>query len=324
MKVEPTDVVLAAGALVWRVRKGELQVLAVHRPRYDDWSWPKGKLDLGETLPACAVREVAEETGKVIELGQPLPTLRYPIGGGKVKIVRYWAAHVISPDTPAAIAREAVKEASKNEIDSVKWLTIEEARHLITFHDDLRPLERLIDEHEAGRLRSRVLILTRHARAKRRKAWLGKDIDRPLTKAGRERAQALVGLFAAFGASKITSSPAARCRQTLEPYAEAAGLPMSTIASFTEPAHAKRPEKTAKAFAALLDKKRDRAVSVHRPTLPTIVKVLREHTTSKTRGALPRTMPYLPAGGVLIAHVVDRDGQPQVIAVESHLLKPGL
>ncbi|MCB2412581.1 NUDIX hydrolase, partial [Demequina sp. TTPB684] len=125
MKVEPTDVVLAAGALVWRVRKGELQVLAVHRPRYDDWSWPKGKLDLGETLPACAVREVAEETGKVIELGQPLPTLRYPIGGGKVKIVRYWAAHVISPDTPAAIAREAVKEASKNEIDSVKWLTIE-------------------------------------------------------------------------------------------------------------------------------------------------------------------------------------------------------
>ena len=324
MKVEPTDVVLAAGALVWRVRDGELQILAVHRPRYDDWSWPKGKLDPGETLPACAVREVAEETGQVIELGQPLPTLRYPIAGGKVKIVRYWAARAISSEAPAVIAREAVKEASKHEIDSVRWLTVEEARHLITFHDDLRPLERLIDEYEAGRLRSRVLILTRHARAKRRKAWDGKDIDRPLTKAGMARARALVGLFAAFGTSKVSSSPALRCRQTLEPYAQAAGLPIRTIASFTEPAHAGHPEATARAFRALLGKKRDRVVSAHRPTLPTIVKVLREHTTSKTRGALPRTMPYLPAGGVLIAHVVDHEGKPLVIAVESHLLKPGL
>lgn len=324
MKVEPADVVLAAGALVWRVRKGELQVLAVHRPRYDDWSWPKGKLDPDETLPACAVREVAEETGQVVELGQPLPTLRYPIAGGKVKTVRYWAAHVIPTDSPAAIARQPVKDASKNEIDAVKWLTVDQARDLITFHDDLRPLERLIDEHEAGRLRSRVLILTRHARAKRRKAWSGKDLDRPITKGGKVRARALVGLFAAFGTSKIASSPALRCRQTLEPYAQAAGLPIRTIASFTEPSHATHPEATAKAFRALLDKKRDRVVSVHRPTLPTIVTVLREHTTSKTRGALPRTMPYLPAGGVLIAHVIDHEGQPRVIAVEGHLLKPGL
>lgn len=324
MKVEPADVVLAAGALVWRVRHGELQVLAVHRPRYDDWSWPKGKLDPGETLPACAVREVAEETGQVIELGQPLPTLRYPVPGGKVKIVRYWAARAISPEAPAAIARDAVKEASKNEIDSVKWLTVEQARQLITFHDDLRPLERLIDEYEADRLRSRVLILTRHARAKRRKAWKGKDLLRPITKGGRVRARELVGLFAAFGTSKVASSPALRCRQTVEPYAQAAGVQIRNIASFTEGAHAKRPERTAKAFLALLGKKRDRVVSVHRPTLPTIVKILRQHTTSKTRGALPRTMPYLPAGGVLIAHVVDHDGKPLVIAVETHLLKPSL
>ncbi len=323
MKVEPAEAVLAAGALVWRVRKGALQILAVHRPRYDDWSWPKGKLDVGETLPACAVREVAEETRLVVELGQPLPTLRYPIAGGKVKIVRYWAARVIPPEAPAAMARAAVKDASKHEIDEMRWLTVEEARHLITFHDDLRPLERLVDEHEAGRLRSRVLILARHARAKRRKAWKTKDLDRPITKGGRVRAHELIGLLAAFGTSKIASSPALRCRQTLEPYAEAAGLPIRTISSFTEPSHAKRPEQTAKAFKALLGKKRDRVVSVHRPTLPTIVKILREHTTSKTRGALPRTMPFLPAGGVLVAHVIDHEGEPRVIAVETHLLKPG-
>ena len=73
----------------------QLQVLAVHRPRYNDWSWPKGKLIDGETLPQCAIREVAEETGREIVLGQPLPTLRYPIGAGKQKVVRYWAAQVI-------------------------------------------------------------------------------------------------------------------------------------------------------------------------------------------------------------------------------------
>ena len=73
VKVFATDAVLAAGALVWREREGQLEVLAVHRPRYNDWSWPKGKLDPGETLPACAVREVAEETRVTIDLGIPCP-----------------------------------------------------------------------------------------------------------------------------------------------------------------------------------------------------------------------------------------------------------
>ena len=112
MKIIATDAMLAAGALVWREREGQLEVLAVHRPRYNDWSWPKGKLDPGETMPACAVREVAEETRVTIDLGIPLPTLRYPIGGGKIKVVRYWAAQETPFDAPAASAREPVKAAS--------------------------------------------------------------------------------------------------------------------------------------------------------------------------------------------------------------------
>ena len=324
MKVEPTDVVLAAGALVWRVRGDQLQVLAVHRPRYDDWSWPKGKLDPGETLPACAVREVAEETQKIVALGQPLPTLRYPIGGGKFKIVRYWAAQVIASDSPAVAARLPVEPASKNEIDQIKWLTAEDARHLITFHDDLRPLDQLIEAYEAGRLTSRVLIVARHARAKRRKAWEGADDDRPITKGGAVRATQLVGLFAAFGTTKVSSSPSRRCRDTVSPFADAAGLTIQDVAAFTETSHEEKPDATAAAFSALLRKRRSRVVSVHRPTLPTFVALLRERITAKTRGALPRTMPFLPAGGVLVAHVVDFLGEPRVVAVETHLLKPGL
>src|SRR5699024_4913531 len=76
----------AAGALVWRVRAGELEVLLVHRPRYDDWSWPKGKLHKHESLPAAAVREVKEETGVEALLGVPLPTVRYRLSSGTRKV----------------------------------------------------------------------------------------------------------------------------------------------------------------------------------------------------------------------------------------------
>lgn len=316
--------VLAAGALVWRDNEGQLEVLAVHRPRYNDWSWPKGKLDPGETLPACAVREVAEETGLTVELGQPLPTLRYPIAGGKIKVVRYWAAKVTAPDSAPASARNPVKAASKHEIDELAWLTPDEARARITFHDDLRPLERLVDEFEAQRLCTRAFIVARHARAQRRKAWSGVDQRRPLTSGGMERALELKDLFAAFGAMRIASSPSLRCLQTVGPYSQAAGLPVRGYEALTEETHHKRPAATAAAFASLLSKKKSRVVCVHRPTLPVMVALLRSHITGKTRGALPRRMPFLPAGGVLVAHVMDHEGEPRIIAIETHLLKPGL
>ncbi|MFW7415564.1 NUDIX hydrolase [Demequina sp. SO4-18] len=320
MKRYPPGTVIAAGALIWRVRDGELQVLAVHRPRYDDWSWPKGKLDAGETLPACAIREVAEETGKQVILGQPLPTLRYPTGG-KTKVVKYWAAHIASEGSAAVKARPKYKDAPKHEIDKKRWLTVDEARAKITFKDDLRPLEVLVEAYRNDRLETRAFVLARHARAKRRKAWEGNDLDRPITKAGRARAQQLVPLFAAFGIKHIDSSPAARCVQTVEPYAEAAGLKVKSFRALTEPGHAAKPLSTASVFVNLLGKTTSRVVSVHRPTLPTIVEMVRAATRPYTRGALPRKNPYLPAGGVLVAHVLDTDSGPRVTAIETHLLQ---
>ncbi len=320
MKRYPPGTVIAAGALVWRVRDGELQVLAVHRPRYDDWSWPKGKLDKGETLPACAIREVAEETGRQVVLGQPLPTLRYP-HGGKTKVVKYWAAQVISDTAPAALARPPVKPASKHEIDKQRWLTIDQARERITFRDDLRPFEALVEAFENDRLDTRSFVLARHARAVRRKAWDGDDDDRPITKAGTARAEQLVPLFAAFGPRKVESSPARRCVATVEPFAQAAGLPVKSIKALTEPDHAQKPLTTASVLVNLLGKTSSRVVCVHRPTLPTIVEMIRAATRSYTRGALPRKNPYLPAGGVLVAHVIDTDSGPRVVAIETHLLQ---
>ena len=88
--------VTAAGAIPWRlnsVNKDQLEVLLIHRPRYDDWSWPKGKIDPGETIPECAVREVEEEIGLTAPLGIPLPPIHYHVPAG-LKVVHYWAVDV--------------------------------------------------------------------------------------------------------------------------------------------------------------------------------------------------------------------------------------
>lgn len=316
----PPGIVISAGALVWRVRDGELQVLSVHRPRYNDWSWPKGKLDEGETLPQCAIREVAEETGKQVTLGQPLPSLRYPMSSGKQKVVRYWAAQVSTEGSRAVEARPPIKAASKHEIDKTRWLSVPEARKKITFSDDLRPLEALVASYQHDRLDTRAFVLVRHARAKRRKAWEGADEDRPITKSGEARAQQLVPLIAAYGVRHVGSSPTERCVATVRPFAEAAGLPIKTYDTLTELDHASQPFKTASTVTNLLGKQVSRVVAVHRPTLPTIVEMVRAATRKYTRGALPRKNPYLPAGGVLVAHVLDTDSGPRVTAVETHLL----
>ncbi|WP_296667637.1 NUDIX hydrolase, partial [Demequina sp.] len=275
MNHHPEGTVVAAGALVWRVRDGELQVLAVHRPRYNDWSWPKGKLDPDESLAECAVREVAEETGKQIALGQPLPTIRYPIAAGKQKVVKYWAAEVLSSKSPAIAGRPQYKPAAKHEIDRLRWLSVAEAQRIITFPDDLRPLDALVEAYAADRLDTRPFVLVRHARARRRKAWKLADERRPLTKNGVMRAQQIVPLLASFGITKVDSSPARRCLDTVSPYAEAIGVAATTHDALTEPSHARKPLATAKVFSVLFNKKSPRAVCVHRPTLPTIVEMLR-------------------------------------------------
>ncbi len=320
MRRYPPGTVLAAGALVWRVRDGQLQVLAVHRPRYDDWSWPKGKVDKGETMPACAVREVAEETGKDVILGVPLPGLTYPVNG-RTKVVQYWAAQVAEPESKAVVARPRILTAAKAEVDKSKWLTVEQARERITFSDDLRPLDHLVELYQAGRLETVAVVIARHARAKRRKAWFGTDDARPLSKAGVLRAGQLVQLFSAFGAVRIDSSPAERCVATVKPYAAAAGLKIKKYSNLTEGAHEQSPVGTGDLITSVLGKRNSRVVCVHRPTLPTVIAMVRAATRPFTEGNLPTKNPFLPAGGALVAHVVHTEDGPVVTAVETHLLK---
>lgn len=313
----------AAGALVWRVRKGELQVQLIHRPRYDDWSWPKGKLDPGETLRECAVREVAEETGKPIILGIPLPMLRYKTPEGRFKRVHYWAARrATEKDAPALRARTPVPAVDPAEIDGACWLGVDDARRRLTRPADREPLDALVHAHAKGRLDTRALVVARHARARKRAAWAGTEEDRPLTPAGYLQAATLVPILAAYGAVSITTSHWLRCADSMAPYARATGLASGLSFDLTELAHETSPRKVAAVVDRLLKEPRSAVMCTHRPVLPTVVRALSARTREAVRSDLPSQDPYLKPGELLIAHVADHRDGPRVVAVErsqSHL-----
>lgn len=157
-----TAEIVAAGALIWRVRDDIFEVLIIHRPNYDDWSWPKGKQDPGESLAETAIREIREEVGLQVTLGVPLAVTSYPVGG-RPKDVFYWSAQL--PEGARALADEG-------EVDELRWVTPEVARALLTNRDDLGPLDSLEALREADALRTRPVIIARHAKAKPRSHWL--------------------------------------------------------------------------------------------------------------------------------------------------------
>ena len=250
--------VLAAGALVWRLKNDKLQVLVVHRPRYDDWSFPKGKAEPGESMVLTAIREVAEETGRQIVLGRYLGKARRRLVSGRKKRTLYWAAQVLPEAGPGEGLRAAVKPASKREIDKVRWWKVEKAARKLTHADDKRLLARLVDWYESGLLQVRSLVLVRHAKAVSRATWgygINSEITRPLVM-GRGQAQArdVAALLSAYGVGELVSSPWKRCVDTLAPYAHGCGLDLRSDEAFTEVSALTAPELMQASFRDLLER----------------------------------------------------------------------
>ena len=250
--------VLAAGALVWRLKNDKLQVLVVHRPRYDDWSFPKGKAEPGESMVLTAIREVAEETGRQIVLGRYLGKARRRLVSGRKKRTLYWAAQVLPEAGPGEGLRAAVKPASKREIDKVRWWKVEKAARKLTHADDKRLLARLVDWYESGQLQVRSLVLVRHAKAVSRATWgygINSELTRPLVM-GRGQAQArdVAALLSAYGVGELVSSPWKRCVDTLAPYAHGCGLDLRSDEAFTEVSALTSPEVMQASFRDLLER----------------------------------------------------------------------
>ena len=299
--------VTAAGAIPWRlnsVNKDQLEVLLIHRPRYDDWSWPKGKIDPGETIPECAVREVWEEIGLVAPLGIPLPPIHYHVPAG-LKVVHYWAVDV----NGAALVPDG------KEVDSIMWCSPEKAARLLSNPSDVEPLEHLASAHARGELKTWPLLVVRHAKAKPRSSWSKAEGDRPLAATGMRQAQAVGRLLQAWKPARIVSSPWLRCVATIAPYAKAADAKVKLNEALTEHRHGRSPHKTAAAVEALFDKQRAVALCTHRPALPTVLKQLEKHMNSRLRDELPSSDPYLAPGEMIICHVA-HGSKNKVVAVE--------
>ena len=127
------DLVLAAGGVVWRRAGSRVEVVLVHRPRYDDWTFPKGKLDAGESDEDAAKREVMEEASLEVDMGPELPSTTYLDKSGKHKRVRYWAM----------TAADGCEPSGANEVDEARWVNVDDARSLLTYPRDVELVDAL-------------------------------------------------------------------------------------------------------------------------------------------------------------------------------------
>jgi len=216
----PAGEIRAAGAVLWRPAGSGIRVALVHRPRYDDWGFAKGKLEPGEHVLLAAVREVAEETGLPVTLGRRLLPARYD-SDGVPKRVDYWAAEV-DPD------RQAPGFSANAEIDEVRWLAASAAARQLSYPRDAETLT----DFRAGPRHTVPLILVRHASAGRKSDWHSGDETRPLDRRGKKDARFLAPLLRCFGVSRVVSSPATRCVATVRPYARSVGEQVETEPAF--------------------------------------------------------------------------------------------
>ena len=224
-------IIRAAGGVLWRSTSKDdnsVEVALIHRPRYDDWSFPKGKLAPGEDEIEGAVREVLEETGFRVRVGRPLGEVRYMKSSGgttRPKVVRYWSMEA-----------EAGSFSPTREVDELEWVDVDRARSMLTQPHDGKVLERFV----RGPALSGSVLLVRHARAGERDEWQGDDRARPLDELGWRQAEELVRLLSRFDVEEIISANFDRCIQTVEPLSQSLGLPIREEDLFSElgyPAH---------------------------------------------------------------------------------------
>lgn len=302
--------IVAAGAILWRREKDELKVLVIHRDRYDDWSWPKGKLDKHEHVSAAAIREIKEETGLKVHLGLKLAVVEYKVDKVK-KYVHYWAAEV----TDAML--KAQKFVPDDEVGSFEWLSVKAAKKKLTYKHDLLPLERLVELEESGELKTRPLIVLRHAKATPRDQWSKGEATRPLLPVGAVQAVGLADVLAAYGPRLVISSRWKRCMETVTPFVAKFRITLIERSQLSELGAKNGPQRTKKLIHKQIDRGRAFVLCSHRPTFPTIVEALSQYADKPTRKKLAEILTLKP-GDFYVVHLADRPdkSKPRIVDID--------
>ena len=249
---------LAAGGVVWRRdEEGTVEISLVHRPKYDDWSLPKGKIEIGESAIACAYREIMEETGFEVAFGRSLGKVSYEVSNGdtrSIKTVHYWSAEFV--DTKGS--------PNPQEIDEVRWVKLENLDKLALRDNDLDIVDRFLSID----LDTSPLILLRHAKAVDRKDWIGDDGDRPLSHIGVLQSKRLIANLIPYQVSEIHSSTAVRCYETINPVARALGSNYFLSENLSEYEFSRNKSNVEKYFKQLLKNDYPTVACSHNPILP--------------------------------------------------------
>ena len=253
-----TGPIAAAGGVVWRDTNNAIEVALVHRPRYDDWTLPKGKLRPGETELTGGVREVDEELGAVVAVSRRVARVHY-VSDGAPKTVTYWAMRWVDGEfTPT------------REVDQIRWLTPAKARAQLTYDLDRGVLR----DFAALPVPDSTIVLVRHAHAGKRRAWTGTDHERPLDDLGRQQALSLAGTLRHFGPDHIVSADPLRCVQTLQPLAALVGIPVRVDPVFGDEQYVRSASATKTALLALAKPGQVSVVCSQGITIPSLVERL--------------------------------------------------
>ncbi len=294
----------AAGVVLVRPGPSGPEVAVVHRPRREDWSLPKGKLEAGEAADVAAVRETLEETGARAVLGPRLGERTYAVDGVP-KRVRYWRASVT----------EVLDRVGDDEVDEVRWVRRKAALRLLTYADDRDLTEAALTLPDTV-----PTVILRHAEATKRAAWRASgdphaddDARRPLSDPGVRQAHDLVAALAAYGPAVVVSSDARRCRTTIEPYAAHVRADVRLEHALSEEGHEADPDATDAAVGRLLAEVPSGVWCTHRPVLPLVMRSVARHLGLRHDPLEASLDPRLKPGAAVIVH---RSAEGAVVAVE--------
>lgn len=304
--------VVAAGAILWRKEDDELKVLLIHRGRYDDWSWPKGKLDKGEGISEAAVREIKEETGIKVSLGPKLSEIEYELENGAQKVVHYWSAQV----TDRALRKQNFEP--DEEVSSVKWVTVAQAKETLTYEHDQDPLDALLALHDENLLETKPIIILRHAKATPRDQWKKGEASRPLLPSGLVQAAGLTATLNAYAPKLVVTSNWKRCMDTVLPYLQKYKVKHAERSQLSELGAKNGPKRTAKLIAKLVEDGKGSVICSHRPALPTIIQALGAYASKDQRKELEEVLSMKPAQ-LFVLHMSKGSGKKpaRIVAIET-------